>query len=832
MLRSLLGRKAWLLSAVGVLSLSALLLWGCGSFGGKKGKPSASVPFQPVSLGSGSPTGRGMLSVRVNLTRAIPEVSRVSVIVLGEGLTEEPLTGDIFVPQETSTTFKNVPVGLKWVIVGAFSLSGQILGLSAKAVVVQDGMQTTATLNLSLSQRVVDINEKVSNATTITEFGTPAPIELRRSNGTIGFYSNNFAPPKIQPVTTLWHGYQTPTGVTFRFDPPVTYIRNEADPSQPLNAGEFQPGQTLTTATTLKKVGDPAFSESQTATVRFLSWQAAFWLTAFGSPEPVSQAAYRLVRVQGTTNPLQWVEWLKRGFGPVIRLDIDPNATVGDGTVPTRIWIAHAPPGPSFIELTGLFFPLEIGKNRLYTVSPGTGAGDINVTVDLPFGLVACDADPDAGAVSVRYSLPVKLVPATDADSALNLANYTLFVGATQLNLAGAGTEAFDPQTIVIQGLAGKLTPGADLKVVVRNVKTADGTKTIPDPNGTTRDDPDDPNVCVTKIRPTFFRLAFVDAFDDPARAVVIAFNRPVDPTTALNKANYRLESPPGTVIDLSLPSVVLEIDPFDPRRVIVEGVQLTAGNLFILTVTGVKDDRGNTIPNDGINNRFKGTVQSTQRRIVIASVFAGDDGTVFIDFGPFGGFFTVNLLPSVAENKANYTVESPLGTTLDLTPATVTVTQVDRDTVRISGLTLTAGNLLRVTVRNLRTQDNIPLLEDGVHNVAKVTVRDVTPPRIAIARFFTTAPHVELTFNEPLDVNSARNRFNYSVRATDNSEFPNVTDATYDGTTVKLTLDSDLTAGKEYEVTANVRDLAGNFGSSSATGTAGTRAARVRSLR
>jgi hypothetical protein len=339
------------------------------------------------------------------------------------------------------------------------------------------------------------------------------------------------------------------------------------------------------------------------------------------------------VRVQGTTNPLQWVEWLKRGFGPVIRLDINPNATVGDGTVPTRIWIAHAPPGPSFpsfIEPAGLFFPLEIGKNRLYTVSPGTGAGDINVTVDLPFGLVACDADPDAGAVSVRYSLPVKLVPATDADSALNLANYTLFVGDTQLDLTGAGTEASDPQTIVIQGLAGKLTPGADLKVVVRNVKTADGTKTIPDPNGTTRDDPDDPNVCVTKIRPTFFRLAFVDAFDDPAHAVDIAFNRPVDPTTALNKANYRLESPPGTVIDLSPASVVLEIDPSDRRRVIVEGVQLTAGNLFILTVTGVKDTRGNTIPNDGINNRFKGTVQSTQRSIVIfgSSRATGTAGT------------------------------------------------------------------------------------------------------------------------------------------------------------------------------------------------------------
>jgi hypothetical protein len=113
-------------------------------------------------------------------------------------------------------------------------------------------MQTTATLNLSLSQRVVDITEKVSGATTVTDFGTPAPIEVRRTNGTVGFYSNNFAPPKIQPVTTLWHGYKTADGNLFRFDPPVTYIRNEADPSQPLSAGEFQPGQQLQTTTTLR----------------------------------------------------------------------------------------------------------------------------------------------------------------------------------------------------------------------------------------------------------------------------------------------------------------------------------------------------------------------------------------------------------------------------------------------------------------------------------------------------------------------------------------------------------------------------------------------------
>ena len=107
---------------------------------------------------------------------------------------------------------------------------------------------------------------------------------------------------------------------------------------------------------------------------------------------------------------MQWVEWLKRGFGPVVRLDIDPNASIGDGTVPTRIWVAYQTSfspssfSPSSSE-SGLFYPLDLTHERRFTVSPGNGAGDINVTVDLPFGLVACDADPDAGIVFVRYSL-------------------------------------------------------------------------------------------------------------------------------------------------------------------------------------------------------------------------------------------------------------------------------------------------------------------------------------------------------------------------------------------------------------------------------------------
>lgn len=828
MMLSQLRRRIYLVVAMAVgLTVS---LWGCGG-GGKSAKSSSSSPYQLVSTGS----GKGILSVRVNITRAVPEVSRVGVVVLGEGLTQRPLTGNISVSQgELSTSFKDVPIGLKWVLVGANGPDDRLLGISGKAVTVQDGLQTTVTLNLSLSQRVVDIGEKVSNATTISEFGTPPPIEIRRTNGTSGFYSNNFAPPKIQPVTTLWHGYKAPAG-TFYFDPPVTYIGEEADPTQPLNAGKFQPGQVLTTNTTLKKVGDPSFSESQTATVEFISWQAAFQVGSQGSLLPVPEAAYRRVLISGGSRPLQWVEWLAKGFGPVVRLDLDPAATIGDGTVPTRIWVSHVPfGGPSF---DALFYPLNITHERLYTVSPGTGAGDINVTVDVPFGLVACDADPDAGTVEVRYSLPVDTTPG-GANSAINLANYNLFVNGSPLSLTSAAAKALSPQSIEIEGLTG-LTPGATLKVVARNIKTADGLKTIEDPNGTTRDDPTDPNVCETKIRVVPFRIIFCSATDDPVQAVTINFNRPVDPVTALNKANYALQSPPGTTINLTPASVVIEIDRNDPSVVRIEGVSLNAGDLFVLTVTGVKDFKGNIIPNDGVSNRFKGTVQRVAaKQLVIASCTAGDSGFVEITFRFLGVSPWEDrpyLDPTTARNKANYTLESPMGNTIDLTPASISVQMVDDNRVRIEGLTLTKGNLFRVTVRNLRTVEGYRLLEDNVHNVFKDVVQDTTPPRATRVRFFTTAPHVEIEFNELLDFNSAQTTWYYSVRASDFSEFPSVNSATYDGRTVSLTLDSDLTAGKEYEVTIRaygVRDLEGNTPRTdqALTGTAGTR--RPRSVR
>ncbi len=96
--------RRWVSLAVAAAVGLTVLLWGCG--GGGKGEKSSSPPsHQLVSNG----LGRGILAVRVNITRAVPEVASVGVVVLGEGLIQAPLSDNIFVPSELSTSFKDVP---------------------------------------------------------------------------------------------------------------------------------------------------------------------------------------------------------------------------------------------------------------------------------------------------------------------------------------------------------------------------------------------------------------------------------------------------------------------------------------------------------------------------------------------------------------------------------------------------------------------------------------------------------------------------------------------------------------------------------------------------
>ena len=85
---------------------------------------------------------------------------------------------------------------------------------------------------------------------------------------------------------------------------------------------------------------------------------------------------------------------------------------------------------------------------------------------------------------------------------------------------------------------------------------------------------------------------------------VTISFSGPVDSVTAGDPDNYVIESPIGTVLDLS--GVSIEVDGSTVR---ILGLTLVQGDTFKVTVNGVKDASGRLIPVDGSSNVGTGVV-------------------------------------------------------------------------------------------------------------------------------------------------------------------------------------------------------------------------------
>jgi hypothetical protein len=75
------------------------------------------------------------------------------------------------------------------------------------------------------------------------------------------------------------------------------------------------------------------------------------------------------------------------------------------------------------------------------------------------------------------------------------------------------------------------------------------------------------------------------------------------------NKANYRVECPPGTPIDLSPAGVTLTPDFSARNKVTISGLALPAGSDFVASVRLVRDATGNLVRDDGVSNVLTGTV-------------------------------------------------------------------------------------------------------------------------------------------------------------------------------------------------------------------------------
>jgi hypothetical protein len=149
--------------------------------------------------------------------------------------------------------------------------------------------------------------------------------------------------------------------------------------------------------------------------------------------------------------------------------------------------------------------------------------------------------------------------------------------------------------------------------------------------------------------------------------------------------------------------------------------------------------------------------------------------------------------------NKANYLLECPPGTPVDLTNATLTVGLNPRNRITLSGLSLVAGSAFKLTARRARDDGGNDIREDGVGNVLFGTVGGLTAPA-ALAPQAIGSTRVTLSFR---DASAGETGFRIERRTQGNaswSEVANVPSTTGASSGSLLTLiDSNLAAGVVY---------------------------------
>ncbi|MDH7568665.1 MAG: Ig-like domain-containing protein [Armatimonadota bacterium] len=216
---------------------------------------------------------------------------------------------------------------------------------------------------------------------------------------------------------------------------------------------------------------------------------------------------------------------------------------------------------------------------------------------------------------------------------------------------------------------------------------------------------------------------------------VTVIFSKQVNPAQAQDVENYLVECPAGTKW---IPGTAT----YDPSqtRVLLGGLELPAGALVKVTVRGVTDAAGNDISptantatarvGAGVEGEdgLAGTEGESDEASAPAPPRRGR-GRGRDERGPLRLLecaatpaslrltFSRQVQRGEAENPDNYVVESPVGHTLK--PAAAVYDPATR-TVLLSGLTLTAGVPVKVTVRDVRDAEGNPIASP--HNTALYT--------------------------------------------------------------------------------------------------------------
>lgn len=332
-----------------------------------------------------------------------------------------------------------------------------------------------------------------------------------------------------------------------------------------------------------------------------------------------------------------------------------------------------------------------------------------------------------------------------------------------------------------------------------------------------------------------------VNAVENGTDYFTVKFSADVDPTTALNKANYTILKK-GTALDysdataVSLANATLTLDDSKTVKISSPDFAIKTADKYGVTVANIVTKLGvgldTTLPANITKNDIVNTKDTTVTKPTgIAYAEDTNDQIVLT--------FTEELDKAAAENKANYTLSGLTpGSKIDSAvyawdatnkKATVTLT-LSSDATKLSGTTsVTVGTNVVDLAGNALTAPNQNITGIVVVDGAKPTVTSVTGTTVAGLDNDTIA----IKFNKLVRQADAENPANYtiilangtSVKVSDlKKSGAAVPDIAYDGAgTVKIKLDNTGTGndGKKYNLVngtgkvsvavSGVKDLAGN---------------------
>ncbi len=263
---------------------------------------------------------------------------------------------------------------------------------------------------------------------------------------------------------------------------------------------------------------------------------------------------------------------------------------------------------------------------------------------------------------------------------------------------------------------------------------------------------------------------------------VQLTFSEPLDPTSARNINNYRI-NPPVTVIgaDLDFSQVIVRLQ-----------TEIHSGGEYQIIVNNIKDQA--QTPNTIISNST--ALYSYEPPDILPPQLLDIElhGTTMIEL-----IFNESLNRSSSENITNYQI-NPF---VEVTSALLTNDSLNH--VYLETTEHQPGLIYNLTVRNIMDRAVVPnTIAAGTEISYSYPIFDNTPPQVISATLANTI--LELRFSEALDQVSAETPGNYTI-----SPFVEIKEAILDASLKKVILKTNNhQPGKNYSITVQgVKDKA-----------------------